>query len=137
MAKYRLAQCDIRTAEDNFQEAITAYNEATTLVMDSVEKLVKMLNHLDNSLLKLKDYMQYTFIDGEDVTIYYIHSAKVMNGKEVFVVANNEYDENEEIHISELSYEEMLCLGKMLYKQFKDKYGKMTHKEMVEIANKK
>lgn len=137
MAKYRLAQCDIMNAEDNFQEAITAYNEATTLVMNSVERLVKMLNHLDNSLLKLEDYMQYTLIDGEDVTIYYIHSAKVMNGKEVFVVANNEYDENEEIHISELSYEEMLCLGKMLYKQFQNKYGKMTHKEMVEIANKK
>lgn len=137
MAKYRLAQCDISTAVDNYSDAVKIYNDAELSLRTSVTRLIRMLNHLDYNLLKLKRQMQFTYIDGEDVSFYHVHSVKVEEDDTIIVYANDDFDEDVVFELNDLPTDEIYCLGALLFDQYQQKYGKvMTYKDMVEASKK-
>jgi len=137
MAKYRLAQCDIATAESRYVEAVTAYEEAKKILCDKIESLIKMLNHLDYKLLDLKRGIQITYIDGENVSFYSIHSVEVEEDDTIIVITNDDFEEHVVFDLYDLSIDEIQCLGASLFDQYQQKYGNvMTYKDMVEASKK-
>lgn len=137
MAKYRLAQCEIRNAEEYYKESVVKYNDGLTNLRNSIERLVRMLNHLDYNLLKLKNQVQIIYIDGEYVSFYHAYSVEVDENNDVIVVAVDDYGDDEKFELSDLSYDEIYCIGSTLFDQYQQKYGNvMTYKDMVEASKK-
>ncbi len=136
MAKNKLTQCEIRGAEENYSNVVTEYNSATQNLCNGVERLIRMLYNLDYKLLQ-KHSVQITYIDGEMVTFYRIRYIEVNAENDIVIVAEDDYGEDETFELSDLSYEEIYCLGAVLFDQYQEKYGeKMTYKDMVEASKK-
>ena len=137
MVKYRHSQREIRNAEEYYKESVVQYNDGLTNLRNSIERLVRMLNNLDYNLLKLKNKVKIVYINGEYVSFYHAYSVEVDENNDIIVVVVDDYGDDEKFELSDLSYEEIYCIGSTLFDQYQQKYGNvMTYKDMVETSKK-
>lgn len=137
MNKNYLTQSEIASTELIYSQAVTAFEEANNNMAKAVEKLINTLSKIDESLLKPKRKMTIRYIDGEEVYTYSTSHIEFDEDDTILVICDDDCNEETAFELYDLSFEEIQCLGAILFDNYMQKYGtKKTYKDMVEMSKK-